>query len=156
MNIRLIRDYVITPALIAIDAYSDEALDMILFTGAVESRYEHVRQVNGPALSWFQIEPRTHDDIWSNFLGYTGRQHLIDGLLDLSSKTTIGVARTMEVNPWYAAAMCRIHYMRDRQKLPEVGNRQAQAEYWKRVYNTKHGKGTIGKARELAFEVLGD
>ena len=42
----------------------------------------------------------------------------------------------------YAAAMCRIHYYRDKEPLPNAGDISRQAEYWKRVYNTPAGAGT--------------
>lgn len=150
--IKYVENNVIAPALIAINSYSDDAADMVLTTGAAESLYRHVRQVNGPALGWFQMEPATHDDIWRNFLGATSRQHLLDGLQSLSKRA--GVAKELEVNPWYAAAMCRIHYLRNPQAIPDAGDRAAQAAYWKKWYNTKLGAGTTGGFLEKTYEVL--
>jgi len=139
-EIDLIRSMVIAPALSAIGAYSDEALDMVLVTGAAESLYQHTRQVGGPALGWWQMEPATHNDIWSHYLGPTHRQHLLDGLQEISRRP--GVSADLEVNPWYAAAMTRIHYMRFREALPPAGDRVAQGRYWKKYYNTSAGRGT--------------
>ncbi len=153
MKIQFINDYVINPALIAINSYSDDRADMVLVTGAAESLYRHVRQNGGgPALGWFQMEPRTHDDIWRNFLGSSRRIHLLEGLQKLTDRP--GAAWEMEINPWYAAAMCSIHYMRDPKPLPDTGDRAAQAEYWKRVYNTSAGQGTIGGFLEKVTAIL--
>ena len=146
MKINYIRDHVITPALVAIDSYSDDRADLVLVTGAAESLYQHVRQINGPARGWFQMEPRTHDDIWNNFLGHSQRQHLLDGLQELTDRP--GIYYELEVNPWYAVAMCAIHYLRDPKPLPEAGARMEQATYWKRVYNTPAGRGTISEFLE--------
>lgn len=43
----------------------------------------------------------------------------------------------------YAAAMCRIHYLRDKATLPDAGDLAGQAATWKRVYNTALGHGTV-------------
>jgi len=153
MNIDLIKENVIFPALMIIGKYSDDAADMVLVTGAVESHYRHVRQIGGgSALGLFQMEPSTHDDIWRNYLMSSRLRKVSDGLTQLTKRP--GVYQELEVNPWYAAAMCRVHYLRDRHKLPKAGNRMAQAEYWKRVYNTVKGKGTVGKFLEDVTEIL--
>ncbi len=151
MNNENIRKHIITPALQAINSYSDDRLDMVFVTGAAESLYQHVRQINGPALSWFQQEPATHDDIWSNFLGHTKRQHLVRGLSYLSKRP--GMYQELEANPFYAAAMCAIHYMRFPEPLPKTGNRMDQAVYHKKYYNTHKGKSTIGGFLERITEV---
>jgi hypothetical protein len=45
-------------------------------------------------------------------------------------------------NLHFAAAMCRIHYYRVPEALPEAGDISRQAEYWKAHYNTPLGAGT--------------
>ena len=40
-------------------------------------------------------------------------------------------------------AFCRLKYRRDTFPLPEWWNKKDQAGYWKRVYNTELGKGTV-------------
>lgn len=150
--IEFVKNHVILPALIAIDSYSDDRLDMVFVTGAAESLYNHIRQIEGPALGWFQMEPKNHGDIWGNFLGQTKKQHLVDGLMKLTDRP--GVPHELEVNPWYSAAMCAIHYMRDPKPLPRAGNRLEQAAYWKRVYNTPAGAGTTGGFLEKVTAVM--
>jgi len=146
-----IKEHIIIPALIAIDSYSDDRLDMVFVTGAGESLYQDVRQRNGPALSWFQMEPLTHDDIWSNFLNQPSKQHLVDGLMKLTKRPSY---QELEVNPFYAAAMCAIHYMRFPERLPRQGMRAAQAHYWKKYYNTEKGKGTVEDFMEKVTAVI--
>jgi len=151
MNNDNIRKHIIIPALQAIESYSDDRLDMVFVTGSAESLYQHIRQIEGPARGWFQMEQATHDDIWSNFLRQSDKQHLIKGLSWLSKRP--GVPHELEVNPWYAAAMCAIHYMRFPEPLPKTGNRMAQAVYWKKYYNSPEGKGTEGEFLERTTEV---
>ena len=40
-------------------------------------------------------------------------------------------------------AFCRLKYRRDRYALPDKDNIEAQAKYWKRVYNSEEGRGTV-------------
>jgi len=151
MNNWYIRNCVITPALQAINSYSDDRLDMVFTTGAAETLYKNVRQIGGGgALSWFQIERKTHDDLY-RFLGQTSKKHILDGLIDLSLGATN--FNTLEVNQWYAAACCAIRYMYTPKPLPKAGMIAAQAEYWKLFYNTPEGKGTVGGFMEKVTEV---
>ena len=93
----------------------------------------------GPALGIYQMEPATHDDIWDRFLAHQP---------DLSRKLNRWRAQygngmgpgEMVGNLYYATAMCRIHYLRVSEPLPET--LPGQADYWKKYYNTPHGAGT--------------
>lgn len=63
---------VIRPALAVIGLQSVAAEQLLLGTAAAESRlgtYLH-QQGNGPALSPWQIEPATHEDVWRNVLAF--------------------------------------------------------------------------------------
>ena len=84
------------------------------------------------------MEPVTHDDIWANFLTYK---------TELALKINAFVAYKREPekliwNLYYAAAMCRVHYYRVSEALPEQGDIEAQAVYYKKYYNTIAGAGT--------------
>ena len=147
-----IKEHIIAPALMALGRYSDDRADMVLTTGAAESLYTHVRQVGGRALGLFQMEHKTPDDLWVTFLSNPSKQHLLDGLLKLTHRPSI--YQELEINHAYAAAMCAVKYMTDPDPLPETGDRMAQAEYWKRIYNTRAGKGTVGGFMEKVTAVL--
>jgi len=138
----LAREHIILPALCAIQSYCPNSESLLDNTAIVETGYRYVRQINGPALSWWQMEPRTHDDLFANFLGSSGRQYLLDGLNELSSH--VGNARELEVNPWYAAAMVRIFFLRFPEPLPDQDDLKGQAHLWKRKYNTMQGAGSEG------------
>lgn len=141
----IFRKNIVIPALVEIQSYSTDAENLVLETAMVESGLHYVRQIgSGPALGFFQMERKTHDDIFSNFLGTTKRQHLIDGLCNLTDR--VGDASELETNPFYAAAMCRIHYLRQPGAIPST--RIGRAEYYKKYYNTPLGKGTVGDYME--------
>jgi hypothetical protein len=136
--------YIIKPALQAIDLYSEAAAELLLGTAIQESRLTYLKQIGGgPALGVFQMEPATHDDIWDNFLEF--RPKLASKAADFLTDHTIGGrsdAESMIWNLYYAAAMCRVHYYRVSEALPEAGDISRQAEYWKAHYNTIKGAGT--------------
>lgn len=142
MNIAQIRQYVVRPALRHIGLHDPRAENLVLTTGAAESRYAYVVQVRGPALGPWQMEPATHDDIWANYLRY--RPYLAALVGDLRSRkgTTDGAAELVW-NWAYAAAMCRVHYRRVPDPLPDALDLAAQARYWKAHYNTVAGRGTV-------------
>ena len=41
------------------------------------------------------------------------------------------------------AALCRLHYRRDSKPIPSWDSIETQGKYWKRVYNTHKGRGTV-------------
>lgn len=115
---------------------------LVLGTGIQESLLIHRQQLGGgPALGLFQMEPRTHDDCWINFLrfrvelGNKVKQTLMPGERPLPA--------TLKTNDRYAAAMCRVRYLRARPLLPkDPADIEGLANYWKQHYNTPLGVGT--------------
>lgn len=94
---------------------------------------------DGPAVSYYQMEPATHNDIWDNYLKYRG-ELAAKAIAFLSSPDADKVVE-LKINDNYATAMARIHYMRVAEKLPAAGDVAGQANYWKQYYNTPLGKG---------------
>lgn len=135
-----LRQLVIRPACEAIGLYSLAAEELLLGTACQESKCgTFLKQLgSGPALGIFQMEPRTDDDLWANFISHRGQ---FAGKLDQLMPGEPDAAE-MVWNLRYAAAMCRIHYYRVRDPLPAAGDVRAQATYWKRFYNTPRGAGT--------------
>lgn len=150
-DIKHIRDSVVLPGLLAVGLYSIAAEQLVMATGMAESGFRHKRQiarytpagqpVYGPARGWFQMEPATHNDIWVNFLGSSRRATILEGLRRICDRP--GDPDELEHNQIYAAAMCRIFYVRISEALPPAGDLAGMARYWKRYYNTAHGKGTV-------------
>jgi hypothetical protein len=129
--------------------HSPAAVELLMLTAAVESKLgTYLEQVRGPAIGIFQMEPRTHNDIWDNYLRY--KAPLVAAL----QKEVVYLPRyapdpmVMRKNLAYAILMARIYYQRVPAPLPPADNPQALAEYWKKYYNTHLGKGTVAKALE--------
>jgi hypothetical protein len=119
---------------------------LLIGTALQESDLIHTRQMGGPALGYFQMEPATHDDIWDNYLRYrkdtAAKVLVVAGLASGTPK-----AELLKDNHVYAALMARVHYRRrSKAKLPAAGDIKAMAALWKKEYNTPKGK---GKAEEF-------
>jgi hypothetical protein len=123
-----------------IDLWSPAAEELLLGTAAQESHLGYYRrQIRGPARGIYQMEPSTERDIWDNFL--RPRPDRIEAIY-----TTCGVDGPdqiqLERNLMYQTIMARMHYRRIRAQLPAADHLSEQARYWKRYYNTDHGKGS--------------
>lgn len=138
VNLRQIRDQIIKPALKAIDLSSPEAVDLILFTGIQESGYRYIKQLGpGPALSFWQVEPKTAQGAFDNYLKF--RDELKTAVESLMFSG--GIEANLVGSLPFAVAMCRIKYRRDKMPLPSVGDGPGMAHIWKQVYNTHLGDG---------------
>ena len=137
-----LREYIIRPTLNRIGLYSEAAEELLMLTAATESLCgKFVHQVGGPALGIFQMEPRTHDDIWENFLKYKPA-------LAMHVKTYGRISQQLPGSLYYACAMARAHYLRVPERLPSAMDVDGLAQYWKDHYNTHLGAGTPAKAIE--------
>ena len=89
----------------------------------------------------WQIEPDTHRDVYQNFLEY--REGLYDQVMGLSASGQT-FQENLTSNMQYGAAICRLCYYRAPEALPDEGDLERQARYWKRYYNTPLGAGPEG------------
>lgn len=147
-----LREYVIRPTLKYLDPeipYSEDAVELLMMTAAHESKLgTYLKQVNGPALGIYQMEPSTATDIWDNFLSARGRKELslriqdwVKSVICFFSDGTKVYALTY--NLVYATAMARVHYYRVPEALPKKEDIAGMARYAKKYYNTHLGKATI-------------
>lgn len=140
---------VITPVLQNMGMYSDPAHDLLLGTAIHESDslkrvtqygYEWLVPDQRLALGYFQMEPRTMWDLYDSYLNFRNDKRVM-----VESFKASGLSRMENLisNPAYATATARMHYYRDKREIPD--NLEEQAKYWKRVWNTEYGKGTVEK-----------
>lgn len=140
-----LRKHIVRPALETLGLWSESAEALVMGTAAAESRLRYLVQLGGPALGLWQMEPSTHSDCWASYLDYR---------TELAGKVMVAAGRgtkTPRLPPhdWlvfnlrYAAAICRVHYLRDPHPLPAADDVRGMAETWKRAYNTALGAGTV-------------
>lgn len=109
--------------------YSPAAVQLLLGTAAQESDFgTYLRQIRGPALGVFQMEPATFRWMVEKYgakYGFTHRSAW-DLVWDLK----------------FAILLARLRYLAVPGRLPEAGDIQGLAAYWKKYYNTDLGRGT--------------
>lgn len=145
LDVTQFRTLIVRPALLHLGLHSPAAENLVVGTAVQESGLRFLRQMgDGPALGLFQIEPASHDDLWTNFLDY--KPELANRLAGLMTPRE---RRSQLVeNPLYAAAVCRLIYFRRPQALPPADDVDGLAGYWKQHYNTPLGKGTAAEFAE--------
>ena len=143
MNSKQLRIELVRPVLNFLGLWSKDAEDLIMGTIYQESGCgEYLRQIGCSgdigAFGICQMELATHKDIWENFLKYNSK--LADKVLSLKI-LSLTDAENLKWNLAYDVAMARIHYYRIKEAIPS--GTHAQAQYWKRFYNTINGAGTV-------------
>jgi hypothetical protein len=109
------------------------AINLLLGTAAQESRFgRYLRQLNGPAVGAFQMEPATFDWLRLKY-GFA--------YVELKNRR----AEEMEWDLRLAIIMARLKYRSDKHALPVADDVPGLAAYWKIVYNTPLGKGTVSE-----------
>jgi hypothetical protein len=132
----------IKQTLAPLQLYSANAEELLMATCAQESLLGTFRkQVGGPALGIFQMEPSDHDDIWRNFLQYKPIL-AIDGRQLVGFVVGTPPAYLLETNDPYAIFMCRMHYDRVPRPLPPCDDLNAIFIYYKVAFNTVQGAAT--------------
>ena len=125
---------------------SEDAINLVVATGIVESRYEYTRQMgDGPARSFWQVEPATAVDNLAHYLKH--RKKLMGkcaeaSVVDLKHWQNFDEklwADILEKNIAAGIIHCRLKYWRVPKKMPS--SIEGQADYWKKYYNSELGKG---------------
>ena len=152
LKVDQLRKLIIKPALERLIMYSEDAMELLVFTCAVESEGgTYLAQVNGPALGIYQMEPATYNDIWDNYIkNKTSLMLMLTSNFDVIRMPN---EDRLVYDLWFATAMCRIHYERVSSSLPSKDSIQSLWEYYKAHYNTPQGAAIESKSIEkyLAF-----
>jgi len=136
------RRVVVRPTLMDLGLYSRAAEALLMGTAMQESGLRYLTQLGGgPALGLYQMEPSTYMDIWRNFLLAPRRRTLADRVREMGG--TPDYPGAIAWNLRLATAMCRIHYLRVPDPLPDPDDPTALGWYWKQHYNTPAGRGSV-------------
>ncbi len=130
--------FIITTTLDEINLNSESATNLLLGTIAQESMGGYyLKQIKGPALGIYQIEPHTASDVHVNYLQY--RRELLFKIHKFRNKVSEEI--NLMGNLHYATAIARIIYYRAKPALPDPNDIPGLADYWKEHYNTSAGRG---------------
>ena len=115
--------------------HSRAAENILLGTAAQESDFGTylLQRGGGPAIGAFQMEPTTFDWLRGKFM---------PRFPELVERDKPGI---MEWDLDFACFMARLRYAANPEPLPPAQDVKALGEYWKRIYNTIHGAGTVAQ-----------
>ncbi|MEY3183137.1 MAG: hypothetical protein RLZ35_1122 [Pseudomonadota bacterium] len=151
-----LRQVVIQPALHLLDAYSVDAEELLIATCAIESDGGTylVQTGLGSAKGIFQMEPITHDDLWSRFL--KNNPLLKNRLLITCGYQSPPRAETLVTNLLYASMMAYVLYMsRSPHHFPAQNDINAVWIHYKKYWNTYLGKTTKEKFLNAYYHFVG-
>ena len=158
MDAQQLHDYIIKPTLEYMGGNYDSknARFLLLCTAAIESNCGYyIKQVGGPALGIWQMEPATYEDIRINCDAISKSEYNshISGLLpsECYSMEDSGCDYLIQ-SPMYACAMARLKYSMDKEPLPDSDNFRAVYNYYKRIYNTPAGASTYEKFKQACID----
>jgi len=143
MKANQLLNFVIKPTLVYLELDSPSAENLLLGTCAQETLMgQYIKQINGPALSPYGIESKTH----TNIVSTTGTKYpsLYKKIIQLRSVRNQYSNDDFELltNLAYATAIARLRYYLWAPELPPANDIPALAAYWKKYYNTVDGAGT--------------
>ena len=126
----------VAPVLEEMQMYTLPLATLLVGTAAHESEGgRFVKQVDGPAVGLYQMEPRTHDDLWKDM-----SPKLQQKIYKVSGYTSKPDAAVMEKDHKYSTIMAAVFYMRFKQPIPQT--LMGQACYYKQYWNTRYGAAT--------------
>ena len=160
LDIRQLHRFVVRPALEHIGLAGVNAERLVIGTGLTESGLMFVDQKGrggeqawGPALGLWQMERATFNDNWQWLRARQGDLAAkVDALRCQNGFLDGDFWKQMTGNLFFAAAMCRVHYLRKPGHLPDT--LEGMAEYWKRHYNSMLGAGKIEDFLSKAAPVM--
>lgn len=145
LDVEQLRIHIVRPVLQRLDLWSANAESLVLGTALHESHARYIRQIKGPAMGIYQMEPATHYDLHKSFLSKNTTLKIRVNQYAGFFSGDLPDPGEMIGNLYYATAMCRIHYRRIKAPLP-TNEPYALSQYWKDFYNTRLGKGTVEQA----------
>lgn len=154
LNVAQFRELIVKSTLNDLLMYSENAEELMVFTCAVESLGgTYLRQVNGPALGIYQMEPQTYNDIWQNYIKTNGKL-----LMAFLSSFHIGFMPPEEMLIYdlrFATAMTRLFYRRILQPIPAATDIDGIWNYYKLYYNTAKGAAVKEDSIKKYYDFIG-
>lgn len=119
----------------------ERPVKLLLGTMAQESAFgTYIKQIKGPALGVFQMEPPTFQDILDNYLAFNYR--LKAEVIKIANVADFK-ADDLWSNLKLSILFARLHYYRVPKPLPKTI--EDMAWYWKTFYNSYKGAGSVGE-----------
>ena len=145
-------NYIIKPSLQITNLWSPSAEILIYGTGMVETGYQYLMQIGAPAnggIGFWQMEPSDYTDICRWLKAPTNRVLCNSILAACYYDALPSDPNSMASNLRFAALMCRVHYSRFSEPLPNEKDAAGMAKYHKIHYNTALGAADMTKNTDV-------
>lgn len=148
-----LRNLIVRPPLEFIGLGGLAAENLIVGVGVIESRLAYVKQLTGPALSPWQIEPATYNDLRTrSCLKYP---EIVAKMLQFLKMQMLPFKADYLAGNLYAAVMiARMKFYFDKEGLPDAQDHEGMAKYYKRIYNTHEGAADVKVASDIFRSVI--
>jgi len=134
LDIKDVRLYLIRPTLQYCRVHSRASENLLVGTGLIESGFKYLAQVDGPALSLWQIEAPTFT--WLIHRLSTDRDLMLRVLKYLGMATLPDNPQQLINNMALACILARLKYWYNPAPLPNADNLEGLARYWGKHYQT--------------------
>ena len=151
MDAQQLLDHIIKPTHIYMGRnYESKNSNMLsLATAAVEGRCGYfIKQINGPALGVWHMEPKTHNSIWANCAALRNPHFSVQIKKLMIKKSPMDETKNLIISPMYSCAMARLKYAMDPNQLPYYKDIHSVYTYYKRIFNTELGATTYAKFKQ--------
>ena len=139
IDISHIKAFVVQPALAAIELGGLAAVNQVTGTALAETNAEYLRQLGrGPAVSLWQLEPITAQDIYYRWLHLPDQVRLLVLVQQLLPRV-IDLEEQLITDLRFGAIMCRLKYRMSPRALPAADDAAGMAALHKDVYNSAYG-----------------
>ena len=152
-----LRDYIIKPSLQLINMYSEGSEELLVAICAQESSGgRYLKQIGGPALGIFQMQPSTHDNIWTKYLLNSDKEKTINTLGYTVLKGCRYIisppAEVMIHNLYYATMMARCFWLGFEGLIPDKNDLDGIWDIYKEYWNTEDGAAIQSKFFSSYYE----
>lgn len=141
-------DYVLEPTLKEIQMYSIDAMFLLYATAYTESRLTHLKQLNGPALGLFQVEPKTYLDVKRYLNGRPEIEAKVLGCLERDSIPNSSMSLITDLR--LGTIVARVKYWMHPSIIPDRRENAEMYGYYKHLYNCN----PIVDSREVFYYAL--
>ncbi|WP_240906377.1 hypothetical protein [Komagataeibacter xylinus] len=137
---------IVQPTLTDIRLDGSAAVNLMTGIALAESRSAYLRQLNGPALGLWAMEPAAEADCWACL--NTPEQAQLAGRIRALMSPDPSFMQLVS-NLRYACAMARVRVLRADAPLPNAADAAALSAYHKQFYNSALGAANAGANRVL-------
>lgn len=147
-------EFILVPALKAIDLYTPSSHILGLGTMIVESNLKYVEQIGpGTAMGFGEVEEKTYNFILQ-YLNRYDKAILKEKCLCACFYTAFPPRMALMHNLRWAVIVTRLKYLPIQEALPEWNDAAGMARYHKQYYNTAKGKTDEAKSIRIFERII--